>query len=224
MATDTTLAAAANVIDSKVEDVKVDATKVADATKPDPAAEKLAGEKAAAELAAKPFTDAAQLKLPDGMKLDESMLKDFLPLAKEAGLTAAQAQKLVEFNAAIGAKVEAAKLAAQETASKAAVEALKGDKDIGGSNWSASQAFVAKALKEIGSPELNKALNELQLADGSMLGDNLVMAKLLVNLGKRVSEDSTKGSHTNQKETAANSEAAFLKSLYGDKPGNLKFG
>ena len=196
-----------------------DAAKTADAAK-------AAAEKAAAELAAKPFTALEQLKLADGFKLDEAAMKDFLPLAGKLGLTAGQAQALIEFNATLGANAEKARAAAQDEAAKKAVEALKNDPTIGGKNLEASMALAGKALRHFGGevdPKTGKsalveAIETLQLADGSMLGDNVTFATFLTNVGKGLSEDSAAARSGGAAKTAANDEAAFHRELYPNSP------
>ncbi len=212
----------AAVVDPKVAatvDVKVDPAKAAD-TKPDQA--KLDADKAALELGAKPFTDVAQLKLAEGVKLDESAMKEFLPIAKELGLTAKQAQALVEFSAKSGSASEATRAAALETsreaAAKAAVEALKSDKEIGGANFEKSMALATKAVQWAGDPAIGKFLNETRLEDGSLLGDNLVLAKLLTKVGRGLSEDSKAGTFT----AGSAPQKSLTQLLYG--PGTVVAG
>ena len=173
-ATDTTKTEPVTDAKPVVADAKVETT---------PEQVKAAADKAALEAGALPFTDIKQLG--EG-KFDPKTLADFLPIAKEHGLTAKQAQALVAFDGKRAEAFEAARVAAKETASKAAVDSLKADPEIGGANWEKSMGLAAKALAYLGNPELNAALNALELADGSMLGDSPVIAKLLVNLGKKV--------------------------------------
>lgn len=223
-ASTTALGAAAAA--TKVEGDKVTgAEKVVDANSPEgkAAAEatKATEEKAtkdAADLAAKPFTDVAQLKLPENFKVDADAVKELSSL----GVTAAQAQKLLELNAKMSSSAEAARTASRDTAMKAAVEALKGDKEIGGAQFDKSMALAGKALSYIGSPELNEALAKIRLEDGSMLGDNLVFAKVLVSLGKKVAEDTTNGTHNNGVKTPANDPGAMQRSMYPNTK-TLKF-
>ena len=186
----------------------------------------------AAAVAPELFTDVKQLKLAEGLSLDEAVMKDFLPLAGKLGLNVAQAQALVEFSANGTKASEAARAEAQGAAQKAAVEALKADKEIGGAKLEASMKLAGQVLRKFGGPidpktgksELTEALETMQLADGSFLGDSPVIAKLLVNIGKALAEDSVGGAvgGGDAAKTAANSEAAFLAALY-PKSKTLKF-
>lgn len=178
-----------------------------------------ADKKAADDLGNAPLTKAEQLKLAEGFKFDPA----FLPLAGELKLTAAQAQKLVDYQASVGKAQAEARAAAAEKAATESIAALKADKDIGGSKFTESMATAQKALVKFGGPinketgrgELVDALDSIELADGSMLGDNAVFAKLLVNVGKALSEDSVSGNlGAGTEKTAANDEGTFLKGLF----------
>ncbi len=175
--------------------------------------------KEAADLAGKPFTDAAQLKLADGQKLDDAAVKDFLAVAKEHGFTAKQAQGLVEYQLKSNAAVETARTAARDATAKTTAEALKSDKDIGGSKFDASMKLATKALAYIASPELNEQLKSARLEDGSMLGDQIWFAKILVSLGQKVSDDSL---GNGGKGGAPKTEKSLAEHLYG--PGTVQAG
>lgn len=208
-------------------------TKAAEGVKPAEAAKVAEGQgaddaaaKAAAEAASKPFTALEQLKLADGLQVDEAVMKDFLPLAGKLGLTAGQAQALVEFNATLAANSEKARAAAQDEAAQKAIESLKADPEIGGKHLEASMKLAAKALVRFGGevdPKTGKsplvdAIETTQLADGSMLGDSAVFAKLLVNIGKTLSEDSAVARSGTAAKTAATDADTFHRELYPNSP------
>lgn len=187
-----------------------DAVKAADEVVVDPAVE---------ALAKAPFTDAKQLKLAEGFNLDPVAVETI----SKIGLTAAQAQALVDYQAG-SAKAQAdARAAAVVEASKASIAALKADKDIGGAKFEASMATAQKTLVRFGGPinpatgrgELVDALDSMQLADGSMLGDSPVLAKFLVNVGAALKEDGVGGAlGSPTAKTAGNDEGTFLRQLY----------
>lgn len=180
--------------DAKVE-TKADA-KPAETVDPK-VAEKAAADKAAAEADALPFTDVAQLKLADGQKLEESVAKDFLATAKDLGLSAKQARGLYEFNAKLASAAETQRAEKLAAAGKAAADALRNDKDIGGANFEKSMALAGKAIRNVLGVEFGKWATSLELADGTMLGDRVEFARALVELGKTISEDSKAGSQSN---------------------------
>lgn len=174
-----------------------------------------------------PFADAKQLKLPEGFNLDETVV----PTLAKLGLTAAQAQALVEYQATTSKAQSEAREAKSIEAAKASIEALRKDPDIGGAKFEASMAIAQKALVKFGGAinpetkrgELVDALDSMQLADGSMLGDSPVLAKFLVNVGNALSEDAL-GGHLGApgEKNAGNDEGAFLRGLYKKTP-SLKF-
>jgi hypothetical protein len=186
------------------------------------AAEKTTADAKATEELAKPFTDVAQLKLGEGQKLDEAVVKDFLPLAKELGLTAKQAQALFEFSTKTGGAAEAARAAKLEesyaAADKAAGEALRADKEIGGAKFEASMALAGKAIRNVLGPEFGEWATSLELKDGSLLGNRVEFARALVKLGSLVKEDSKSGTFS----AGGSKEKALHELMYG--PGTVQAG
>lgn len=182
------------------------------------AADKALAEKTVSDLAAQPFTDVAQLKLAEGQKLDDAVVKDFIPLAKDLGLTAKQAQALVEFSMKTGAGAEAARVEKAAAADKAAHEALKADKEIGGAKFEASMALAGKAIRNVLGVEFGKWATGLELADGSLLGNRVEFARALVKLGQSVAEDSKTGTHSQ----GAKPTKTLAQLLYG--PGTVQAG
>lgn len=160
-------------------------------------AEKAAADKLAADAASKPFVEMAQLKLAEGQKLDDAVAKDFVDLAKANGFTAKQAQALLDFNTRLATAAETQRAERSAAADKAAAEALRADKDIGGKNFDASMALAGKAIRNVLGVEFGKWAASLELADGTLLGNRVEFARALVSLGKTVSEDSKAGSQSN---------------------------
>lgn len=198
---------------------------VASASVTPPAAETPAPDAAvlaATAAAASPFLDLKQLTLPDGVSADPKLMEGFLPLAKELGFTAAQASKLVEFSAKMSASTAAAQAEAQEAAATKAVEALKADKEIGGTKLAASMKVAGAVLAKFGGDGLKEALETVRLSDGSLLGDSPVMAKLLVRFGSMLTEDQMGVSSPPAPRTPANDASALHRSLYPNSP-TLKF-
>ena len=149
------------------------------------AAEKEAADKKAADDKAKAGAPEKyeDFKLPEGMELDKEALAEFLPLAKDLGLTQEQAQKLIDSYAKQAQKVTEepgkrfAKL--QEDWTKATT----GDKEYGGKDFDANLATANAAIKEFGSPELNKVLA------WSGLGNHPELVRTFWKIGKAMKED-----------------------------------
>lgn len=133
-------------------------------------------------------------ELPEGFAADEEITGKFKELAKGLNLTQKQAQELVDL------QVESVKRATSpERISEQVVEAwegiiakqradwsksLRSDKDLGGANLESNLKTANRALAQFGSPELKQALKE------SGWNSNPELVRLLVSVGKAISEDS----------------------------------
>ena len=115
--------------------------------------------------------------VPDGMAVDEGLSGEFGAVAKELGLPQDQAQKLVDFYTTTQQKQI-------EAMNESWVAAVKSDPEIGGAKLDASLAVAAKAVDAFGGQELR------QFFDETGMGNHPAMVKLMINIGKRISEDS----------------------------------
>jgi len=131
------------------------------------------------------------LKPPEGMELDATMLETFTPVFKEMGLTQEQAQKLADAYAPLAqSQAEEARKASLDSF-KEIVEGWKNDtmKDLG-TNAQKELAFVAKARKQFGNDAFAEMLNE------TGVGNHPEMVKFLVAVGKVISSDQFPDSST----------------------------
>jgi hypothetical protein len=116
---------------------------------------------------------------PPGVTLDPAAVEAFAPVAKELKLTQAQAQRVVDLYAGLQAQqAEAQAAQVQQWA-----EAVVSDTEIGGANWDANRALVARARDQFASPEL------LQVMDRTGLGSHPEVIKLFVRVGKAIADD-----------------------------------
>lgn len=99
------------------------------------------------------------LKLPEGIEMDQELAEALGPEFAAAKLTNAQAQKLVDKYIEIQ-KQRAEKQGSEwaETVNKWAEEA-KSDKEIGGANWDATVTNARRAVETLGTPGLKEYLN-----------------------------------------------------------------
>lgn len=125
-----------------------------------------------------------ELKLPEGLKLDDAGLGAFKSLAKEAGLDGAKAQKFVDLYAGF----EKSKVDAYTAQQKAWTEAVKADADIGGAKLDKSLELSRRALTKFGGEGLVTFLEQ------SGLGNHPALVKFAVNVGLAMAEDSVAGS------------------------------
>jgi hypothetical protein len=133
---------------------------------------------------APPAVEAFELRVPEGVKADESLMKEFGTLAKGLGMKSADAQKIVDIYAT---RVEAQAKAADEAFAKqqgAWKDEVKADKEIGGQNFDQTRVEVGRffnAFDKDGS--VRKAISQLGL------GNHPAIVRLAVRAAKLLRED-----------------------------------
>lgn len=176
------------------ESALVAAAAAGEAAKNADAGKQAADAKAAADAAAKAAAPL-DLKLPDGLDAKHAAvapaLESIRNLAKEAKFSAEQAQKVVDaYGPALKAAVaQAEQLQKIEAERKEWPAQLRADKEIGGANYDASMKLAGQALTQFGG----KDLAALMQAHG--LGDNPLLVKFCVRVGKALGEDSGAGTN-----------------------------
>lgn len=123
--------------------------------------------------------ESYDLKMPEGVELDQAAATEFTAIAKELKLDQAAAQKLAD----IGAKMATRQAAAHAQLVETWTEQVKTDKDIGGDKLEQNLGVARKAIDTFGSPELKALLNS------TGLGNHPEVVKLAVKVGKAISED-----------------------------------
>lgn len=124
-----------------------------------------------------------EFKLPEGFQKDGPLIEAFTPLAKEANLSQEAAQKFVDLGAKLVADTRAAQQKAWEGVVSKWTADLKADKEVGGAALKESTGYAVKALKQYADPETRKYL------DDSRLANHPGLFKMLVRVGKTISED-----------------------------------
>jgi hypothetical protein len=163
---------------------------------------------------AKTGKDAAveiALKLPEGFVAGPEVEK-FKGWAKEAKLTAVQAQAAFDLHySSQKAQLEAiSEQQAQQR--KAWTEALPKDKEFGGAQYEANRLIAQKAFQQFGSPELVKFLNE------TGLGDHPELVRAFWKAGKALGEDSPSETGKGASGPPNADKDAYLKNLYPNSP------
>jgi hypothetical protein len=123
--------------------------------------------------------ESYDFKAPEGITLDPVAVEAFAPVAKDLGLTQAQAQRVVDLYAGLQAQ-QAETQAAQV---KAWAKAVTTDKEIGGAKWAENRALIAQARDKFASPEL------VSLMEQTGLGSHPEIIKLFVKVGKAIADD-----------------------------------
>jgi hypothetical protein len=137
------------------------------------------------ETEAKPAAEKApplDLKIPEGVKLDETSLNAYKEKVSAKGIEPEVAQELLDMHLAAIDQTRKGLSDSFEAIQQHWMSEIKADKEVGGDRLGESKAVVAMLLREHGSPEAREAL---KLTGAT---NNPAIFKLLVNVGKALSE------------------------------------
>lgn len=125
----------------------------------------------------------ADFTVPEGLALDTEVLGEFAEAARELNLPQDQAQRVVDLGVKMSQKwAEQASAQVQEMQAGWRRDA-EADPEIGGDALPQNLATAKKALDAFGSPALKEMIEDAKL------GDHPEFIRLLVNVGKSISED-----------------------------------
>lgn len=109
-------------------------------------------------------TAPVEVKVPEGLTVDEAVLAEFKTLASELKLDGAGAQRLMDLSArsAKAAAAKAEESARQENTKMVAAwkQAAETDKEFGGKDYQANLKLANKALDKLATPELKQLLKD----------------------------------------------------------------
>ena len=123
------------------------------------------------------------LKLSDDSVLQQEDLEGISMFAKEHGLTADQAQAMLEREESIVKGMESLQQEELKKQSEKWIDQAKKDDDIGGNAFNQSIEDAYQALEAFGSQELN------ELLDSTQLGNHPEMIKVFSKMGKMIQDD-----------------------------------
>jgi hypothetical protein len=148
-----------------------------------------------------------EVKLPDGVAVDQKMLDTFKPVFKEVGLNSEQASRLATKYVEIAAAAQKEQMSSWEKQSESWEGLLKSDADFGGAKFSESVAKAQAAVLKFGGPELVADLSKYGI------GNLPTLARAFAKIGRAIAEDdsSVKGKPDGQ---VGLSEADKLKLRY----------
>lgn len=126
--------------------------------------------------------------LPEGLTLDEKVATEVNTMFKEAGLTQASGQKMVDFYSAKLLETAQAPLKAYKDQQDAWIKETKEDKDIG-SILPKVKETVSRALDSLGDPTLANKFREAM--DMTGVGNNPAFIKAFYKLAQQVTEGKT---------------------------------
>lgn len=166
----------------------------------------------AAEAKANEVPEAyAPYTLPEGVQVDEALLGEFNTVAKELGLTQAQAQKLVDLQAKTAAAGETGRAEYLEKALQAQnerwISEVKNDPEIGGAKFDNTVSTAVKAVSTFFGDDFRTLLNE------SGIGNHPALIRGMHKIGLAISEDKLviQGS-----DASATEEVSAAKAMFGD--------
>ena len=123
--------------------------------------------------------------LPEGVSIDPEVDANLKGLAKDLNLSQEQAQKVADLGATMAQKWAADLQAQITTASEEWAATVKADKDIGGDKLPENLGVAKAALDKFGTPELRELLQT------SRLGNHPEVVRLLVKVGRAISDDAS---------------------------------
>lgn len=121
----------------------------------------------------------AEFAAPEGVELDQDLLGEFKPLAKELNLSQENAQKLVD----MAAKIVTKQLEAVTAQVAQWAEDARADPEIGGDKLAANLALGKRVIDFAGGKPLRDALNE------TGVGNHPSLIKAFAKLGALISDD-----------------------------------
>lgn len=124
-----------------------------------------------------------EFEFPEGFEKDDTLIEQITPIFKEANLSQAQAQKLVNWYAEHSQAQRENEIGAWDNMQKEWVNTTKADKEVGGADFMEKLAVAKKAVDQYGSPELKALFNF------TGVGNHVEMVKFLYKVGKAISED-----------------------------------
>lgn len=128
--------------------------------------------------------DVAKIEMPEGFEsLDENLMAEFTPLAKELNLTQEQGQKFISMHAQTLKSMQDAQQKAHGEQLEQWAKDAKADKEFGGDKFDENLNVARKAIAKFGSPELKEML------DQSGLGNHPEVIRVFHKIGKAISED-----------------------------------
>ena len=150
-------------------------------------------------------------KLPEGLEAEvgQEVHDAYSEAARDLNLPQEQAQKMFERTMTA---LHTRAVSAQEQQTKQWIDTSKADAEIGGEKLDENLAVAQKAIKEFGSDGLRELLSS---AHG--IGNHPEVIRLLVRVGKAVSEDRFVGGKQEPK-GGGNTDEALAKAFYPNTP------
>ena len=129
----------------------------------DPAVERAV--ETAVKQAETPAEPEYNFTMPEGVEMDQAAIEQFIPIAKELGLTPEAAQKIVDIQANQVVAARKAHETAVNTARDAWVKEISSDPELGGEKLQETLYIANQGLESLGDIGLAKLLSETGFGD-----------------------------------------------------------
>lgn len=141
---------------------------------------------------------------PEGMSVDQEVLDAAMSVAKDAGLTQAQFQKLTEFDVQRTQAAQQAAVDGWNTRVQGWREAARTDKEFGGEAYDANVKTALSVVDQFGDKDLKALLRSPSEdnPDGLAIGNHPALLRFLNRIGKKLGDPSfVQGDATTQDTT-----------------------
>jgi hypothetical protein len=123
------------------------------------------------------------LEAPEGSSLGEDYVSSLADFARENGLSQEAAQAMLDREVGASQEAQRAREQAIATEQQKWRDTVQSDKEIGGDRFAESTQLARKVIHKYGSDELIQELND------SGYGDHPELVRLLVRIGREMSDD-----------------------------------
>lgn len=144
-----------------------------------------------------------ELKLPEGSKLAAEHVQKVEAFAKEKGLSAVQAQAILDRENEQATAHEKALLDAFDSKASQWKTEIQNDKELGGDNYTKSVEIAHRGLKKFATPEFVQELEK------TGLGNHPEMVRTFYKIGKEMANDELHHSNTNNATEVRGADVLF---------------
>lgn len=163
--------------------------------------------------------EAIEIKVPEGIEIDEKTLGDFKGILADAKLSPSErAQKLVDMHAsALKAAQEAPYNLWRQTQAEWQTK-VKSDPEMGGQNFDVMRSTIAKAISDVGGTEAAKMFEAFAFTGA---GNHPEIVRLVYRMSKALTEG---GPVDGDKPVGSDKTGKVLQALYPSATGTAKAG
>lgn len=178
-------------------------TTTTETAKPTVEAGKEVAKEGEAEPAKPTVPEKYEVTAPEGMPVDEAVLAEFTPIAKEIGLTNEQVQKLANFQASQIVKAQEFQKSSFETF---VANTEKETRDFYGAKLDGELTYVAKGRDQFADKDV------IAMLDATGLGGHKAFIGMFAKMGRAISEQKlVEGKSDNAQDTRSDGQIIYSK-------------